>query len=610
MKHVIMFIISMAWLGLGAVLFLANGVEEARAQASPARPSEQDWLARQVEELRLSGKLEEAVQIAEQALSRERRGGEMRAEVAEAAELLAGLCELQGDWVRVPGLRNQAAAVRESVDGKDHWRTTDARGAAAFASKMNQLGEADRARVTTALLKEQQAARLASQGKPAEADRLALEAIAIHREVAGPETAELAHIWHRLGRARRDAKASKEANEQALAIRRKVLPANHPDLGRSLNNLALAEGGLKNPRRAEELLEEAVRVWRASPGGPSDPLVVMGLVNLGSVQRDLGKADAARKSYEEALAIQAKNPTKDNAATAQILGELGDFHYDLKDFSAAKKSYEEALALLRMSANPINPGVARGLFNLGNTQSNLGELAAARRSLEEAVAIGRKVLPKDSANLAQILLNLANVQLNLKDHAAAKTSLADSLAIFRKALPRNHPRITFLLEELGGIRETLREFGPADANYREALEIRRKALPEGCQEMVERLVVLGNMNYLQMGAYDKARATFEEALVLGRQDLPKGDPLLVGILTGLGNALDDLGEYAAARERHAEALAIVRNAMPHEDANLIATLNNLALVEHHLRDSEAARRHLEEAMALLKKVPDKYHVLR
>ena len=150
--------------------------------------------------------------------------------------------------------RREALTIRERVDGRDHWRTADARLALAFDEKVAGLGQADRAKVEGALRKEQDAAGLEGQGKNAEAECVAMEALETYRAVVGPESAEVARVWHRIGRcrsARHDAGGAKEANELALMIRRKVLPGTHPDLGRSLNNLGLAESSLGNKRAHE-----------------------------------------------------------------------------------------------------------------------------------------------------------------------------------------------------------------------------------------------------------------------------------------------------------------------------------------------------------------------
>ena len=229
----------------GLVLMLLVGTPIVAAQAPGASPprqqppapqqnqrAEQDRLARQVEELRRAGRFDEAVAVAERALELERRTGEaMGGQVAEALARLAELHELRGDWVQAVGRRKEALAIRMGVDGKEHWRTADARLALAFAETVAGLGLADRAKVGGALRREQEAARLEEQGKFAEAERVALEALETYRALIGPESAEVARAWHRIGRcrlARNDARGAREANERALTIRRKSLPPEPP----------------------------------------------------------------------------------------------------------------------------------------------------------------------------------------------------------------------------------------------------------------------------------------------------------------------------------------------------------------------------------------------
>src|SRR5262249_20802448 len=151
-----------------AVSLLLGALQAVGAQAPgapPARQQEQlperDRLAKQVEELRRAGKFDQAVAVAERVLEGERRsGGESNAGKADALSRLAELHELRGAWREAVDRRKEALAVHEHVDGKEHWRTADARLALAFAEKVAGLDNADRAKVGSALRKEQEAARL------------------------------------------------------------------------------------------------------------------------------------------------------------------------------------------------------------------------------------------------------------------------------------------------------------------------------------------------------------------------------------------------------------------------------------------------------------------
>ncbi len=410
-------LVLMLLVGTPIVAAQAPGASPPRQQPPAAQPNqraEQERLARQVEELRRAGRFDEAVAVAERALELERGTGEaMGGQVAEALARLAELHELRGDWVEAVGRRKEAQTVRMQVDGKEHWRTADARLALAFAEKVAGLGQADRARLGGALRREQEAAQLEEQGKFAEAERVVLEALETYRAVVGPESVEVARAWHRIGRcrsARNDAGGAKEANERALMIRRKVLPGTHPDLGRSLNNLGLAEGSLGNKRRARELLEEAVRLWWSSLES-SSPLTAMGLTNLGTVQFELREYAAAKQSLEQALAIRRKSLPPDHPDIAQSLGNLGVVQYGLREYAAAKQSFEQALAIRRKSLPPDHPDIAQSLNNLGVVQYTLREYAAAKQSHEQALAIFRKSLPPDHPLIAFSLWNLGRLSL-------------------------------------------------------------------------------------------------------------------------------------------------------------------------------------------------------
>ena len=600
----------------GLVLMLLVGTPIVAAQAPGASPPrqqppapqqsqrlEQDRLARQVEELRRAGRFDEAVAVAERTLELERRTGEaMGGQVAEALARLAELHELRGDWNRAMGRRREALAVRERVDGKDHWRTADARLALTFAETVAGLGPADRAKVGGALRREQEAARLETQGKFGEAERVALEALETYRALVGPESAEVARAWHRIGRcrlARNDAGGAREANEHALTIRRKVLPGTHPDLGRSLNNLGLAESRLGNKRREREFLEEAVRLWRSSLES-SNPLTAVGLNNLGALQLDLREYAAAKQSHEDALAIRRKSLPKDHPDIAQSLNNLGNVHYKLREYAAAKQSHEQALAIRRKALPPDHPDIADSLNNLGAVQYILREYAAAKLSHEQALAIRRKALPPDHPDIAQSLNNLGLVQYILREYAAAKQSHEQALAIRRKALPPDHPDIADSLNGLGLVQYILREYAAAKQSHEQALAIRRKALPPDHPDIACSLVNLGNVQN-ELREYALAKQSHEQALAIRRKAHPPDHPDIACSLVNLGNVQRELREYAATKQSHEQALAIRRKALPPDHPDIAQSLNNLGLVQYILREYAAAKQSHEQALAIRRK---------
>ena len=67
----------------------------------------------------------------------------------------------------------------------------------------------------------------------------------------------------------REYAAAKQSHEQALAICRKSLPPDHPDIAASLNNLGMVQCELREYAAAKQSHEQALAICRKSlPPGP------------------------------------------------------------------------------------------------------------------------------------------------------------------------------------------------------------------------------------------------------------------------------------------------------------------------------------------------------
>ena len=315
-------------------------------------------------------------------------GEAMGGQVAEAMARLAELRRLRGDYAA------RAVRRRKKKPWPSAWawmgRTTGGRPTPGWPWRSPRRWPAWGRRIGTrlggALRREQEAARLEEQDKCGEAERVASEALETYRAVVGPESAEVARAWHRIGRcrwARHDVGGAKEANERALTIRRKVLPGTHPDLGRSLNNLGLAESRLGNKRRAREFLEEAVRIWRSSLES-SSPLTAGGSPTWETCSTRCGimrrPSSAIRRRWRSAASpCQRTTPISPAACTT-----WGWCSTRCGSMQQPCRAIGQALAIRRKSLPPGHPDIARSLISLGNVQYELREYAAAKQSYEQA----------------------------------------------------------------------------------------------------------------------------------------------------------------------------------------------------------------------------------
>jgi CHAT domain-containing protein/tetratricopeptide (TPR) repeat protein len=594
-------------------LLVQNHAASAQTAASPPTAKqelqERQKLIKQIDELRQAGKFDEAVPVAERLLELERRAGNRTtAGVAEALSRLAELAELRGDWSGAIARRKEALAVSEPVNGKDHWRTADARLALAFAEKVASLEVQDRVKVQAALRYEQEAAQLDGQGKFSDAERVALRALEVYRAAIGTGTAEVARVWHRIGRARRgqeDSARAKEAAELALAIRRKLLPGVHPRIADSLFNLGLDQQSLRQYAAAKASHEEALEIYRKTRPA-NDPDLADTLSSLGFVRYALREFAAAKTNHEEALVIRRKALPKDHPDIAQSLYDLGNLQYELRQYAAARASHEEALAIRRKILPTVHPDITYSLNNVGMVQQALREYAAAKASFEEALAIRRKALPKNDPRIADSLNNLGVVQQALREYAAATASHEEALAVRRKALPNDDPDIAQSLNNLGTLHSLSNDYAAAKASHEEALAIFRKALPKDHPLTAQCLCNLGSVQ-LGLREHAAARASCAEAVAIFRKTLPKDDPTIADGVYNLARAQFELREYTAARASYEEALTVYRKSLPKEHPRIALGLTALGSLQREMREYAQAKASHEEALAIFRKVLPKDH---
>jgi tetratricopeptide (TPR) repeat protein len=94
--------------------------------------------------------------------------------------------------------------------------------------------------------------------------------------------------------------------EQALEIKKKSLPANHPSLGDSYNNIGLVYSKMGEYSKALTFYEQALEIQKKSLPA-NHPSLGNSYNNIGLVYYNMGEYSKALSFYEEALEIQKKS---------------------------------------------------------------------------------------------------------------------------------------------------------------------------------------------------------------------------------------------------------------------------------------------------------------
>lgn len=307
-------------------------------------------------------------------------------------------------------------------------------------------------------------------------------AVSVRPDIRARMMGQLGDVYHNLG-------LFDEAirlHTEALARRRDLLGASHPDVAESLERLADIRYSAREFETARALYEEALAIRR----GHSDPLVTAAtLQGLARTLRELNLADSAAVPIREALAIRRR--------------ALGDGHYqtlwawlDLayvlrgqgRDDSA-QVLYEHLIPRLQQHGDSGARLLPGALNNLAFIHMRKGEYGEAERFYRDAVA-----LEQQWGTVARVLLlmnNLAGVLDRQAKTAETDSVLQLTLSIAQDYWPGGHWRTASAYGAIGAFRLLRGDTAAAEPYLRPALDMYVRTLGEDHSRTTYAKVQLG-----------------------------------------------------------------------------------------------------------------------
>ena len=183
--------------------------------------------------------------------------------------------------------------------------------------------------------------------------------------------------------------------EVALDINCRNLPANHPYIGSSNNNI--------------------------------------GLVYVNMV--DYAKAGSY---FEKALAIYEKNIPVDQPSLATSYNNIAEMQRNTKQYSKALATHRQALAIRQRIFPSDHLSLATSWNNVGLVYSKMGDDENALFSHKRAFEIGQKALPACHPNLGMFCSNIGSVYYSKRWYSEALEHFQRGLDIFRLSLTDVH----------------------------------------------------------------------------------------------------------------------------------------------------------------------------
>jgi serine/threonine protein kinase/tetratricopeptide (TPR) repeat protein len=314
-------------------------------------------------------------------------------------------------------------------------------------------------------------------GDNAKAEPMHREALAVRRRLLGEQHPDVAQSMNDLGKVLWSAGKMPEAEKlhrQALALRRKL--GADAATAESLNNLALVLYSLGRAAEAEALGREAVQL-RRKLFGPDHPDLAESLGGLAAVLWGQGKLPEAETAYREALAAQRKSLGHEHPDIATSLNNLGTVLWSQGKLAESETLQREALAMYRKLFGNEHPEVATSLNNLALVLWRQGKLEDSEPMFREALTLKRKLLG-DHQDVASLLNNLAFVLWKKGQLTEAESLNREALAMRKQVLGDDSTDAAASLDNLGSVLRDARRLPEAEAALRECLAIREKKIPD------------------------------------------------------------------------------------------------------------------------------------
>jgi tetratricopeptide (TPR) repeat protein len=257
---------------------------------------------------------------------------------------------------------------------------------------------------------------------------------------------------------------------RALAIDEKSHGAEHPDIARDLNNLALLLQTTNRMPEAELLIRRALASAEKSLG-TEHPNVATTLSNLALLLQATNRIEEAERLMRQALAIDERSFGVEHPEVATDLNNLAQLLRETSRFAEAEPLMRRALVIDERSFGPEHPRVAIRLNNLAMLLKATERLPEAERLMRQALAIDEKVSGTEHPNVAADLNNLAQLLYDTKRFGEAEPLLRRALAIDEKSFGAGHPRIANRLNKLALLLQATNRCAEAEPLLRRALAI-------------------------------------------------------------------------------------------------------------------------------------------
>lgn len=256
----------------------------------------------------------------------------------------------------------------------------------------------------------------------------------------------------------------------ALALRRDALPAGHPDLAASVNQVGWITHELGRSRDAEPILREAVAIRRAAgPRYRRD--LARSLNDLGVILNATSRYDSAIGVLSEALQIRREELGDRHRSVGITANNLAAAYYFLTRYDEAIATQQVALTAIQGELGTDHQRAVVALSNLAAFRRARGDWGGAEADYRDLLQRQARLQGADHPVTARVMLMLGASLVEQATGRPADPRLREADSVFRRAIaafertlgPR-HPQVGVAYDALrSGLNEQNRLGDALDA---------------------------------------------------------------------------------------------------------------------------------------------------
>ena len=224
-----------------------------------------------------------------------------------------------------------------------------------------------------------------------------------------------------------------EANyRSAIAIKKKILGNDTPEIGIQISNLANLYFKKGELSKALQYGKEGIAIREA--GISPNPKLVTAYINLGIIHKQLGLYSYALSYYNKAEQIISSEPEKYQEKAGPLYQSLANLYHDLGDYEKSKQF--AALAILNFS-NRFGPNCIQNAdvyYNLALVASDLKDRTVQLENIKKALAILQVADDADIYKVADCYEQICVSYLNINPdsaiyYAQLSSNILDTLGV-------------------------------------------------------------------------------------------------------------------------------------------------------------------------------------